>query len=108
FVIPWGNYWIIGTTDTDWDQKLSKPDPAPTRADIDYVLSQVNQRVNRKLGYEDIVGVLSGLRPLLSGKADATTNLSRNHAVAVVTPGLVSVAGGKYTTYRVIGKDAVD
>ncbi|ALU21276.1 glycerol-3-phosphate dehydrogenase [Corynebacterium pseudotuberculosis] len=108
FVIPWGNYWIIGTTDTDWDQKLSKPDPAPTRADIDYVLSQVNQRVNRKLGYEDIVGVFSGLRPLLSGKSDATTNLSRNHAVAVVTPGLVSVAGGKYTTYRVIGKDAVD
>ncbi|ARU46831.1 glycerol-3-phosphate dehydrogenase/oxidase [Corynebacterium silvaticum] len=108
FVIPWGNYWIIGTTDTDWDQHLSKPDPAPTRADIDYVLSQVNQRVSRQLGYDDIVGVFSGLRPLLSGKSDATTNLSRNHAVAVVTPGLVSVAGGKYTTYRVIGKDAVD
>lgn len=108
FVIPWGNYWIIGTTDTDWDKHLSKPDPAPTRADIDYVLSQVNQRVSRQLGYEDIVGVFSGLRPLLSGKSDATTNLSRNHAVAVVTPGLVSVAGGKYTTYRVIGKDAVD
>lgn len=108
FVIPWGNYWIIGTTDTDWDKHLSKPDPAPTRADIDYVLSQVNQRVSRQLGYEDIVGVFSGLRPLLSGKSDATTNLSRNHAVAVVTPGLVSVAGGKYTTYRVIGKDAVE
>ena len=108
FVIPWGAYWIIGTTDTDWEKGLSLPDPAPTKADIDYILDQVNQRVRNKITREDIVGVYSGLRPLLSGKSDSTTNLSRNHAVARVAPGLVSVAGGKYTTYRVIGKDAVD
>lgn len=108
FVIPWGEYWIIGTTDTDWEKGLSLPDPAPTKADIDYILDQVNQRVRNKITCEDIVGVYSGLRPLLSGKSDSTTNLSRNHAVARVAPGLVSVAGGKYTTYRVIGKDAVD
>lgn len=108
FVIPWGEYWIIGTTDTDWDRTLSKPDPAPTRADIDYILDEVNQRVRRPITHEDIVGVYSGLRPLLEGSSDSTTNLSRNHAVARVVPGLVSVAGGKYTTYRVIGKDAVD
>lgn len=108
FVIPWGNYWIIGTTDTDWEKTLSKPDPAPTRADIDYILDEFNQRVARPIGYEDIVGVYSGLRPLVEGSSDSTTNLSRNHAVASEVPGLVSVAGGKYTTYRVIGKDAVD
>ncbi|QDZ43364.1 glycerol-3-phosphate dehydrogenase/oxidase [Corynebacterium sp. sy039] len=108
FVIPWGEYWIIGTTDTDWERHLSKPDPAPTRADIDYILDQVNQRVANPITHQDIVGVYSGLRPLLSGKSDSTSNLSRNHAVAKVLPGLVSVAGGKYTTYRVIGKDAVD
>ena len=108
FVIPWGEYWIIGTTDTDWEKGLSLPDPAPTKADIDYILDPVNQRVRNKITREDIVGVYSGLRPLLSGKSDSTTNLSRNHAVARVAPGLVSVAGGKYTTYRVIGKDAVD
>ena len=108
FVIPWGEYWIIGTTDTDWEKGLSLPDPAPTKADIEYILDQVNQRVRNKITREDIVGVYSGLRPLLSGKSDSTTNLSRNHAVARVAPGLVSVAGGKYTTYRVIGKDAVD
>ena len=108
FVIPWGEYWIIGTTDTDWEKGLSLPDPAPTKADIDYILDQVNQRVRNKITREDIVGVYSGLRPLLSGKSDSTTNLSRNHAVARVAPGMVSVAGGKYTTYRVIGKDAVD
>ncbi|MBZ8176675.1 FAD-dependent oxidoreductase [Corynebacterium poyangense] len=108
FVIPWGEYWIIGTTDTDWEKGLSLPDPAPTRADIDYILDQVNQRVSRQITRQDIVGVYSGLRPLLEGSSDSTTNLSRNHAVARVLPGLVSVAGGKYTTYRVIGKDAVD
>ncbi|AKK05882.1 glycerol-3-phosphate dehydrogenase [Corynebacterium mustelae] len=106
FVIPWGEYWIIGTTDTDWDKNLANP--AATRSDIDYILEHVNAKVRRRIRYEDIVGVYSGLRPLLSGKSDSTTNLSRNHAVARVAPGMVSVAGGKYTTYRVIGKDAVD
>lgn len=108
FVMPWGDYWIIGTTDTDWAKTLSKPDPAPTRADIDYILTEVNKRVRRPIVHSDIVGVYSGLRPLLEGSSDSTTNLSRNHAVARNVPGLVSVAGGKYTTYRVIGKDAVD
>lgn len=106
FVIPWGNYWIIGTTDTDWQLDLA--DPAPTRADIDYILEHVNAKVSRQITYRDIVGVYAGLRPLLEGNSDSTSNLSRNHAVARVAPGMVSVAGGKYTTYRVIGKDAVD
>ncbi|AZA11383.1 glycerol-3-phosphate dehydrogenase/oxidase [Corynebacterium gerontici] len=106
FVIPWGEYWIVGTTDTDY--KLGRPDPAPTRADIDYILDQLNRRVKHQITHQDIVGVYSGLRPLLEGSSDSTSNLSRNHAVAHVCPGLVSVAGGKYTTYRVIGKDAVD
>ncbi|WP_448856106.1 glycerol-3-phosphate dehydrogenase/oxidase [Corynebacterium camporealensis] len=108
FVIPWGEYWIIGTTDTDWEKGLDLPEPAPTKADIKYILDEVNQRVERQITQDDIVGVYSGLRPLLSGKSDSTSNLSRNHAVAKVAPGMVSVAGGKYTTYRVIGKDAVD
>lgn len=106
FVIPWGNYWIIGTTDTDW--KLNLANPAATKADIDYILDHINAKVKRQITKEDIVGVYCGLRPLVEGSSDSTTNLSRNHAVARVAPGLVSVAGGKYTTYRVIGKDAVD
>ncbi|GAA1475124.1 glycerol-3-phosphate dehydrogenase/oxidase [Corynebacterium felinum] len=106
FVIPWGQYWIIGTTDTPWDKNLAHP--ATTREDIDYILNHVNAKVRRKITTDDIVGVYAGLRPLLSGKSDSTTNLSRNHAVARVAPGMISVAGGKYTTYRVIGKDAVD
>ena len=104
FVIPWGEYWIIGTTDTDWDKNLAYP--AATRADIDYILAHVNEKVRHPITVADIVGVYSGLRPLVSGTSESTTNLSRNHAVARVAPGLVSVAGGKYTTYRVIGRDA--
>ena len=108
FVIPWGNYWIIGTTDTAWEPGLSLPDPAPTATDINYILNEVNKHVRRPIRHEDIVGVYSGLRPLIEGSSDTTSKLSRNHAVARVCDGLVSVAGGKYTTYRIIGKDAVD
>ncbi|PRQ11884.1 glycerol-3-phosphate dehydrogenase [Corynebacterium sp. 13CS0277] len=106
FVIPWGEYWIIGTTDTDW--KLNLANPAATKEDIDYILDHVNAKVKRQIRPQDIVGVYCGLRPLLEGSSDSTTNLSRNHAVARVAPGMISVAGGKYTTYRVIGADAID
>ncbi|MDO4910875.1 MAG: glycerol-3-phosphate dehydrogenase/oxidase [Corynebacterium sp.] len=106
FVIPWGDYWIVGTTDTDWDHNLANP--AATKADIDYILEHLNAKVKRQITYSDICGVYAGLRPLVSGTSDSTTKLSRNHAVARVCPGLISVAGGKYTTYRVIGKDTID
>lgn len=106
FVIPWGRHWIIGTTDTDW--KLDKAHPAATAKDIDYVLDHVNKVLKRPLTREDVEGVYAGLRPLLAGENDSTAKLSREHVVAHPVPGLVVVAGGKYTTYRVMAKDAVD
>ncbi|MBM4695927.1 FAD-dependent oxidoreductase [Rhodococcus hoagii] len=106
FVIPWGNHWIIGTTDTDWNLDLAHP--AATEADIDYILGHVNKVLVTPLTHEDIDGVYAGLRPLLAGESDETSKLSREHAVARVAPGLIAIAGGKYTTYRVMGKDAVD
>ena len=106
FVIPWGRHWIIGTTDTDWD--LDKAHPAASSADIDYLLEHVNSVLNVPLGRDDVEGVYAGLRPLLAGESDATSKLSREHTVAHPVPGLVVVAGGKYTTYRVMAKDAVD
>ncbi|MFR9801974.1 glycerol-3-phosphate dehydrogenase/oxidase [Pseudonocardia sp. RS010] len=106
FVIPWGRHWIIGTTDTDWD--LDKAHPAASKADIDYLLGQVNSVLEQPLTHEDVEGVYAGLRPLLAGESDTTSKLSREHAVATPVPGLVVVAGGKYTTYRVMAKDAVD
>ncbi|MFI6428798.1 glycerol-3-phosphate dehydrogenase [Rhodococcus oryzae] len=106
FVIPWGNHWIIGTTDTDWNLDLAHP--AATKADIDYILGHVNKVLVTPLTHDDIDGVYAGLRPLLAGESDETSKLSREHAVARVAPGLVAIAGGKYTTYRVMAEDAVD
>jgi len=106
FVIPWGQHWLIGTTDTDWN--LDRAHPAASRADIDYLLGQVNQVLARPLTHDDIVGVFAGLRPLLSGESEETSQLSREHAVARPVPGLVTIAGGKYTTYRVMAMDAID
>jgi glycerol-3-phosphate dehydrogenase len=105
-VIPWGNYWIIGTTDTDW--MLDLVHPAASRADVDYLLAQVNRVLNRPLTRADVSGVYAGLRPLLAGESDETSRLSRSHAAARPMPGLVMVAGGKYTTYRVMAADAVN
>jgi glycerol-3-phosphate dehydrogenase len=106
FVIPWGRHWIIGTTDTSWN--LDKAHPAASATDIDYVLSHVNKILTTELTREDVEGVYAGLRPLLSGESDDTSKLSREHVVAHAAPGLVVVAGGKYTTYRVMAADAVD
>ena len=113
FVIPWGAFWIIGTTDTPWDFDLAHP--AASRTDIDYLLGHVNALLKEPLDHRDVVGVWAGLRPLLKpivkrprGDGGETTKLSREHTVANPVPGLVLIAGGKLTTYRVMAKDAVD
>ncbi len=106
FVIPWGSHWIIGTTDTDWSLDLAHP--AASRSDIDYLLNHVNTLLADPLTHEDVVGVYAGLRPLLYGESDSTSKLSREHAVSSPVRGLTVIAGGKYTTYRVMAKDAVD
>jgi glycerol-3-phosphate dehydrogenase len=106
FVIPWGRHWIVGTTDTDWSLDLAHP--AASRADIDYIFDHVNAVLRNPLTHADVEGVYAGLRPLLAEESEATSTLSREHAVSQPVPGLVTVAGGKYTTYRVMAKDAVD
>jgi glycerol-3-phosphate dehydrogenase len=111
FVIPWGQFWIIGTTDTAWDFDLAHP--AASKTDIDYLLGHVNRLLKDPLDHRDVIGVWAGLRPLLKpmrkeGEMGETTKLSREHTVANPVPGLVLVAGGKLTTYRVMAKDAVD
>lgn len=109
FVIPWSRYWIIGTTDTPWTEDLSNP--VPTAADIDYVLAEANRVLRTPLTRGDVVGSYAGLRPLLLPEVKPGTKsakVSREHTVASPVPGLVSIAGGKLTTYRVMAKDAVD
>ncbi len=109
FMIPWPRYWVIGTTDTAWHEQLRHP--VPTSVDIDYVLDHANAVLADKLTRDDVIGTWAGLRPLLQpGTLDASksTKVSREHTVTEVAPGLVSIAGGKLTTYRVMAADAVD
>lgn len=106
FVIPWDKHWIIGTTDTPWS--LGRAHPAASKADIDYVLDWINTVLAKPLRGDDVVGVYAGLRPLLRGESDQTSKLSREHAVIDDGHRMISVAGGKYTTYRVMAMDAVN
>jgi glycerol-3-phosphate dehydrogenase len=106
FIIPRGNNWVIGTTDTDW--ALDKAHPAASSSDIDYLLEHANALLADPLTRDDVVGVYAGLRPLLAGESESTSTLSREHAVSSPVAGLTVIAGGKYTTYRVMAKDAVD
>ena len=107
FLIPWGDKWIVGTTDTPYDG--DRAEPYASREDVQYILDQANRVLEPKLMAEEIIGVYAGLRPLVANiKSATTTKLSREHTVDRPAPGFVSIAGGKYTTYRVMGKDAVD
>ncbi|MGO1318150.1 MAG: glycerol-3-phosphate dehydrogenase/oxidase, partial [Cellulomonadaceae bacterium] len=109
FVIPWSRYWIIGTTDTPWEQDFQHP--VATSADIDYVIEHANAVLAEPLTREDVIGTWAGLRPLLQpGTKEGTSSakVSREHTVASPAPGLTVIAGGKLTTYRVMAKDAVD
>ena len=107
FVIPWGRHWLIGTTDTDWN--LDKAHPAATAADIDYLLEHVNSVLAVPLTREDVEGVYAGLRPLLAGRvATRPPSCPASTSSRTPCPGLVVVAGGKWTTYRVMAKDAID
>ncbi len=109
FIIPWQHYWVIGTTDTAWHEQIKHP--VPTSEDIDYVLAHANEVLAEPLTRDDIIGTYAGLRPLLQPKVldeSKSTKVSREHTVTEVIPGMIAIAGGKLTTYRVMAEDAVD
>ena len=107
FLIPWADKWLVGTTDTPYTG--DRREPLAERADVEYIINEANKVLKPKLKIEDVIGVYAGLRPLVANKKDSTTTkLSREHTVDRSAPGFVSIAGGKYTTYRVMGKDVID
>jgi glycerol-3-phosphate dehydrogenase len=107
FVIPWGNRTYVGTTDTDYQGPLD--DPQCTAEDVAYLLSALNAALTEPLSEDDVVGSWAGLRPLIkSAASDRTADLSRRHAVFTGEDGLITVTGGKLTTYRKMAADAVD
>ncbi len=104
FVVPWGDLTYVGTTDTDYDGPLE--DPPVTRADVDYLLRAI---AFTGVTDSDIVGTWAGLRPLVKSSASGrTADLSRRHRVTPSPSGVVTITGGKLTTYREMAADTVD
>lgn len=106
FAIPWEGRVVIGTTDVA--AQSAKMEPGHTEEEIAYLLETVRPYLEKRVEREDIVAVFSGLRPLVSGKGSATSRLSREHAIRVSSRGLISIAGGKWTTYRKMAEDVLD
>ncbi len=112
FVVSWGDQVYLGTTDTDWQGPLDDPSCLPE--DVDYILDAANAITTSPIGRSDILGVWAGLRPLLAPAAgrrarrERTADLSRRHTVRTSPAGMVTVTGGKLTTYRKMAQDTVD
>lgn len=107
FVVPWGDVVYVGTTDTAYDGPLDAP--TCTADDIAYVLSAVHAHTTVRVDGADILGTWAGLRPLVAAATSTrTADLSRRHAVSTSPAGMVTVTGGKLTTYRAMAADAVD
>lgn len=107
FIIPWGEKWLVGTTDTPYTEDRDKP--VADSQDVDYIIEQANKVLVPQISKEQVLAVYAGLRPLVSpAKDSSTTKISREHTVDHPVKGFVSIAGGKYTTYRVMAQDAVD
>ncbi len=107
FVVPWGDFTYAGTTDTDYDGSID--DPQCTDDDIEYVLKTLNYSLTTDISREHIVGTWAGLRPLVkAAHSERTADLSRRHKVAESTSGVITITGGKLTTYREMAEDTID
>ena len=107
FLIPWLDRVLVGTTDTP--VALPSRNPRPLPEEIDFLLSHAARYLTRRPAREDVRSVFAGLRPLVNSESPGqTAALSRDHAVLVSASRLVSVVGGKWTTYRRMGEDAID
>ena len=107
FIIPWGDEWLVGTTDTPYTG--DRTSPLADQRDIEYIIHEANKVLVPQIRTDQVISTYAGLRPLVSPAKDSnTTKISREHTVDHPVPGFVSIAGGKYTTYRVMAKDAVD
>jgi glycerol-3-phosphate dehydrogenase len=107
FAVPWGDHAYVGTTDTDYDGDLDRP--YCTASDVRYLVDNLNGSTVRDVTPGDVVGTWAGLRPLLqTGDGDSTADLSRHHRITRSPSGLVTIAGGKLTTWRQMAEDTVD
>lgn len=106
FAIPWHQCVVVGTTDNPVSQV--DLEPLPTRAEVEFILENAQRYLEKPPSLSDVLSVFSGIRPLVKGGADNTAALSRDHTISVSKSGLVTMAGGKWTTYRHMAEDLVN
>ena len=106
FLVPWPEYWLIGTTDAPFDGPAARPVAAGW--EVDRLIDTVNATMDVGLSRDDVVGTYAGLRPLIAPSDGSTVKASREHRVTVEANGVVRIGGGKYTTYRVMARDVID
>lgn len=108
FIIPWHGHVVVGTTDTPIE--AAEYDPQPQEAEIEFLLEHAAMYLSRKPERSDVTGIFVGIRPLVRGSAKTknTAKISRDHTIAISDSGLVTITGGKWTTYRKMGQDVID
>lgn len=106
FAIPWHGATIIGTTDEPVEE--AKDDPQPMRKEREFLLNHINRYFGRQPKSSEILSVWSGQRPLVREGKSKTSQLSRDHKILVSSSGMITITGGKWTTYRRMGEDAID
>jgi glycerol-3-phosphate dehydrogenase len=106
FLVPWPRHWLIGTTDAPYHGPIDRP--AAGADEVDELLGAVNRVLDVDLRREDVGGTYAGLRPLIAPSSGSTVTASREHRVAVEANRLVRIGGGKFTTYRIMARDAID
>ena len=109
FAVPWHGRVVVGTTDTPVDAPSLEPRPQPR--EIELLLTHIARYLTRDPGPEDVLSCFAGLRPLVhgaAGKGGDTAALARDHSLVISASGLVTITGGKWTTYRRMGEDTID
>jgi glycerol-3-phosphate dehydrogenase len=108
FAVPWHNHIVVGTTDTPLE--TNSLEPLALEEEIKFILNTVSQYLDKKPATRDILSVFAGLRPLAAPdkEKDSTKDISRGHKLMTASSGLVTITGGKWTTYRKMAEDTVD
>jgi glycerol-3-phosphate dehydrogenase len=107
FAIPWHNHVVVGTTDTPITE--ARLEPKPQEGEIEFILETASDYLAHRPGRGDILSVFTGIRPLVNAaRASTTAALSREHTISISKSGLLTIAGGKWTTYRKMAKDCLE
>jgi glycerol-3-phosphate dehydrogenase len=106
FAVPWHGRVVVGTTDTPVEK--ASLEPRALGEEIDFIFTQISRYLTRDPERKDVLSVFAGLRPLIKAEAGSTAALSRDHLISISDSGLITLAGGKWTTYRKMAEDVIN